>query len=356
MRPLRRAFTLIELLVVIAIIAILIGLLIPAVQKVRASAQRIQCTNNLKQMGLGLHNYHDANLCLPPGYVCTSPSGDPNFTSAPGWGWETFILPYIEQGNLYAQLQGAIQSNTPISSPTVAAAIQTHIAMYICPADLTPAGAFTLQALPANPSYPLYYFQSSPSSVQAAPSSYVACVGRDEDSDADGVFGSGVFYCNSRTRLTDITDGTSQTRLTGERAFANAKGVWAGAIPGCAMVFGTTNPSIAANGLTYPQTYIYASPMLVQGHAHLVNPNTDPDGGTDDFSSLHDGGANVLFADGSVHFTKSTPPDPNPGAPGAIQSTYPPPYGTPGNWYTPQSYNFMGYGTRSGSEIVTPLD
>ncbi len=190
----------------------------------------------------------------------------------------------------------------------------------------------------------------------AGPSSYAACVGRDEDSDADGVTGSGVFYCNSRTKLTDITDGTSQTILIGERAWNNAQGVWAGAIPGCAMAFGPNNPCLSVISGGLPNSAIYAPPMLVQVHVHLVNPNTDSDGGLDDFSSMHPGGANVLFADGSVHFTLSTPPDPNPGAPGAIQSTYPPPTGTPGNWYTPQSYNFMGYGTRSGGEVVTPLD
>jgi prepilin-type N-terminal cleavage/methylation domain-containing protein/prepilin-type processing-associated H-X9-DG protein len=352
----RSAFTLIELLVVIAIIGTLVGLLVPAVQQVRAAAARAQCQNNLKQIGLALHSYHDSNRAFPPGYMAVSPSGDPNFSTAPGWGWASFILPYIEQAPLFNQISGAITSKTAITDPSVAGPIQTTIPLYLCPADNPPTGSFAVIRLPANPSYPLVYKQGLPGTLQAGPSSYAACVGRDEDSDADGVFGSGVFYCNSKTRLTAIQDGTSNTLLIGERAWANANGVWVGAIPGSAMVFGQQNPCLSAISGGMPNSPIYAPPMLVQAHAHLVNPRTDSDGGLDDFSSFHPGGANVLYADGSVHFVQSTPPDPNPGDPGAIQSGYPAPLGSPGNWYTPASYNFMGYGTRAGGEVTSPLD
>src|SRR5438270_4341645 len=95
----RQAFTLIELLVVIAIIGVLVGLLLAAVQRVREAANRASCLNNLHQIGLALHTYHDAHGSFPPGYVCPQPQKSPNFTS-PGWGWAFKLLPGIEQDNL----------------------------------------------------------------------------------------------------------------------------------------------------------------------------------------------------------------------------------------------------------------
>jgi prepilin-type N-terminal cleavage/methylation domain-containing protein/prepilin-type processing-associated H-X9-DG protein len=352
----RNAFTLIELLVVIAIIGILVGLLLPAVQAARGAALRTACSNNLKQIGLALTQYHDAHLGYPSGYVASAPSGDPNFATAPGWGWASFLLPYLEQQSVYSQIEAAIQAQTPITDPSVAAAIQATIPTYLCPGDVAPRTPFPVYSLAGQTSYPLVYSEGAPGSILAGAGSYAACCGRDEDSDADGITGSGVFFCNSKTRITDIKDGASNTILVGEKAWSNAQGVWVGAIPGCAMVFGPNNPCLPIVSGGMPNSPIYAPPMLVQSHAHLINPRFDADGGVDDFSSLHQGGANILFADGSVHFVRDTPPDPNPGAPGAIQSQYPPPAGSPNNWYAPSTYNFMAYGTRAGGEVFTPLD
>src|SRR5271154_6462954 len=129
----RSGFTLIELLVVIAIIGILVGLLVPAVQKVREASSIAQCKNNLKQIGLALHSYHDTNKVFPPGYIDGNkdPASTPDNDVGPGWGWATFLLPDLEQDNLYRQIdftQGVgIGVNAQVS--------QTPLTIYQCPSD-----------------------------------------------------------------------------------------------------------------------------------------------------------------------------------------------------------------------------
>jgi prepilin-type N-terminal cleavage/methylation domain-containing protein/prepilin-type processing-associated H-X9-DG protein len=307
----RCGFTLIELLVVIAIIAILIALLVPAVQKVREAAARVQCQNNLKEIGLALHGYHDARKALPPGYLAYSPYTDGATDTAPGWGWAALILPYIEQDPLYRQLN----LSQPIpNSP----AIQTVIPLYLCPSDTYPSTAF-----PVTDGF-------GSTLALAAPSSYAACVGGDESDTTDPI-GLGIFYRNSKTRLTDITDGTSNTILIGERAWSNANGIWAGAISGGVIKRGQGNlcqPVIP--GAWFPAA------TLVQAHAHMNNALIDSDGsaGMDDFSSKHTGGSNFVFADGSVHFLRSVSSD------------------NPDGSYTPDGLIFQALGTRANGEVV----
>src|SRR5919198_1060481 len=169
--PRRPGFTLIELLVVIAIIAILIGLLLPAVQKIREAANRMSCTSNLKQIGLALHNYNDTNNAFPPGFTAVAgPGGD----TSPGWGWAFHILPYIEQDNLYKSVPGLNQSLR--DSPVLAQKVK----VYQCPSDIVrepfrvmgPGGV------------PLATSAGQP--VYAAPASYAAFVGGDETEGTTG--------------------------------------------------------------------------------------------------------------------------------------------------------------------------
>ena len=282
----REGFTLIELLVVIAIIAMLIGLLLPAVQKVRESAAKAQCLNNLKQIGLALHGYHDVNQGLPPGYRASMPYSDGATDTVPGWGWAAFMLPYIEQDNVYRQL-GLSQpvQNSP--------AIQTMMKVFLCPSDLTPPSAFPVPDGFGN------------TVCLAAPTSYAACCGSDAADTRDAT-GDGVFYRNSRVRIADITDGTSNTILVGERAWAKQNGIWAGAMPRGVIKRGQLNPCQPnILGAWYP------SSTIAIAHAHLNNALVDPDGsaGMDDFSSMHVGGSLFLFADGSVHFLRSVSSD-----------------------------------------------
>jgi prepilin-type N-terminal cleavage/methylation domain-containing protein/prepilin-type processing-associated H-X9-DG protein len=302
----RPAFTLIELLVVIAIITILIGLLLPAVQKVREAAARSQCLNNLKQMGLALHNYHDSHRSLPPGYTASGAYVDGTNDTTPGWGWATYILPYLEQGNLFNQFN----LGQPVQNYT---GIQTMLKLYLCPSDIYPTAPFAVTNA----------FGST--LTIGAPCSYAVCNGDDASDTADPT-GNGVFYRNSQTRLTDITDGTSQTILAGDRDCASSLGIWAGAINGGIIKRGpyNVNPGISTG----------PAPCLVLAHCHLINANGDTDGGLDDFSSKHIGGANILFADGSVHFIRSIPID------------------NPDGSYTQDSLILQALGTRSNGEVV----
>jgi prepilin-type N-terminal cleavage/methylation domain-containing protein/prepilin-type processing-associated H-X9-DG protein len=307
----RRAFTLLELLVAIAIIAIVIGLLLPAVQKVREAAARTRCVNNLKQIGLACHGYHDANQGLPPGYLATVPYSDGATDTSPGWGWAAFVLPHLEQGTIYRQIDfGQPVQNSP-ATPYL-------IRVFLCPSDTPPQGPFALPDAFGN------------TICKAGPTSYAACCGSDDSSTSDPN-GSGVFYRNSQVRLGDVTDGTSQTILVGERAWANANGIWAGAVPGGVIKRGKSNPcQPVVTGASYPAS------TLVQAHAHMNNALSDHDGsaGMDDFSSLHPGGSNFVFADGSVHLLRSVSTD------------------NPDGSYTPDGLNFQALATRANGDIV----
>ncbi|MSU79894.1 MAG: DUF1559 domain-containing protein [Gemmataceae bacterium] len=252
----RKAFTLIELLVVIAIIAILIALLVPAVQKVREAAARTTCTNNLKQIGLALHSYHDANKKLPPGYVMNVAAG---VETGPGWGWATHILPQLDQVPLSSQ----IKLNVDVTNAVHASARTQRLAVFICPSDdyvgsFTPTGA----------------------TVSLAHSDYVGVFGSNEI-ETDPAAGNGFFFRNSQLRFVQITDGTSNTFMVGERCSMRMTATWTAVIAGIdeaqALVLGTCD-----------------------------HPPNDPSGHPEDFASRHTIGANFLYGDGTVRVIGSS--------------------------------------------------
>jgi prepilin-type N-terminal cleavage/methylation domain-containing protein/prepilin-type processing-associated H-X9-DG protein len=249
----RGAFTLIELLVVIAIIAILIGLLLPAVQKVREAAARSKCTNNLKQMGIAFHMYNDTYNKLPTGWVTTNTT-----QPSPGWSWCTVIMPMIEQKGLYDQL--APDLITP-GGPTVNTLTQTKLSIYRCPSD---SGQDT-NALLQN----------------FAMSNYV--VNRE-------VTGPDVNNRPTNLAVNTIQDGTSNTFLVGERDTVRNIGATTSRSSTTSASF-EGRPGRGIN-IKYPGT-----PPPPTGTGDCVRLG---------WNSLHTGGCNFLYGDGAVRFLRDS--------------------------------------------------
>jgi prepilin-type N-terminal cleavage/methylation domain-containing protein/prepilin-type processing-associated H-X9-DG protein len=298
----RAAFTLVELLVVIAIIGILIGFLLPAIQSAREAARRLQCNNNLKQMGLALQNFHGSYQQFPPGYRSKTGSSGPADDKGPGWGWPALILPFMEENTVHSR----IRFDKDIGDPINAVIRQTKVRTFRCPSD---AGdeTFAVNAQgDSGPGYDRPLTDSGGSPVHVAHSSYIGVFGAPEISldpgyllpDPDrGPRHRGMFWRNSAVKLHEVTDGTSHTLFVGERGSALAYATWTGAVTG-----GQVPPKM-------PNPYDYepeGAPVLVLGHtggpedepAHTPNNQVNH---VDDFWSQHPQGANFLFVDGSVH-------------------------------------------------------
>lgn len=278
-----RGFTLIELLVVIAIVGLLVALILPAVQSSREAARRMQCSNNLKQIGLALHNYYDAHSAFPPAYqTVLKPSGG---ELGPGWGWGAMLLSNLEQAPLYNALNFDLQ----IGSSAEITARSARIATYLCPSSTGDGPVKSLYGGPTG------------GADDISPGQYVASGGQSLLEFADGKT-NGVFYRNSSVRFANIIDGSSNTFMIGERSRNVAEATWVGVIPDAQVC---TNPS-------WPVRVCMPDTILVLGYTGptvdglwVDTPNYN--GATDeDYWSQHPGGCNFLFADGSVHFLKQT--------------------------------------------------
>ena len=286
----RRGFTLIELLVVIAIIAILIALLLPAVQQAREAARRSQCKNNLKQIGLALHNYHDTFRVFPPG---RTRAGQHPFAGVSSWNtgkviWSVHILPYIDQANIYNEIDFSVPD--PGQNAVNNTAKAHEIQVYRCPSD------------PGD--------RSVTGVSSQGPINYAICVG-DQPNGAD--YGSGrrtVMYCNSDVRMRDIVDGTSNTMcvaeiLVGSEWYDGGNGYDDTAMLTCAD--NSMYPRRTTRGVSW-----FVGENVVQ-YCYTTNfgPNgLDGIGACRDFQehanadaqSMHEGGAHILLCDGSVRF------------------------------------------------------
>jgi prepilin-type N-terminal cleavage/methylation domain-containing protein/prepilin-type processing-associated H-X9-DG protein len=278
----RRGFTLIELLVVIAIIAVLVGLLLPAVQKIRGAAARMQCKNNLKQIGLAFHNHHAAHGYFPPGFTSRAATVD-GPSLGPGWGWAAHLLPYLEQENLYRQ----IDLTRDIADPANAGARLTSLRILLCPAD-NPRPTFTVLDGAGAPI------------CDVAFANYVGVAGVYEVTGyPDTSNGSpGVLLRNSKIRVTDILDGSSNTLFVGERSSRRSpQTTWVGAVTRASVP--PVNPGYDSEG---------------PGVLMLTNSGTVADGRVpnnaldhvEDANSNHTQGVNFLFGDGSVRSIQNT--------------------------------------------------
>jgi prepilin-type N-terminal cleavage/methylation domain-containing protein/prepilin-type processing-associated H-X9-DG protein len=273
-------FTLIELLVVIAIIAVLIALLLPAVQAAREAARRASCLNNLKQIGLAMHNYHAANNSFPIGYIAWA-NTNLNATS-PGWGWGSAILPAMEQPSLY----NAANFNLPIEDATNLTVRTTALNVFTCPTDRF-TGLITVSDVNSVPI------------AQAWSTSYAACFGRDVNIAKNPTGGNGLFMCNLSFSVKDVTDGTSQTIMVGERGCLLTQAPWVGSINGGVLRITPGSPSHSTATKTAPVEPLARADT---GGGTSDNLFFDPD----DFYSPHPAGLNYLMADGSVKFIKTT--------------------------------------------------
>lgn len=297
----RSGFTLIELLVVIAIISVLIALFLPAVQKVRETAARLQCKNNLKQIGIALHGYYDRYNSFPPAYFSnlqpgTFPSQNANGDCTwneigPGWGWATYLLNDVEQNNLFNK----IQFNLDIKDPANTEARTTPLKLLICPSERK-AENFTVVDANGNP---LLDVNGQP--VMVAYTNYVAMNGAPNGVASDAYDNNGAFIRDKGWKVSAFSDGLSQTLFIGERCTNMSLTTWVGAVQGAVV------PDLRYPDLANQLSHAEGDSALVLAHGSTTHlPNNPLVFDADATASYHVMGVNFLFGDGSVHTINNT--------------------------------------------------
>ena len=291
----RPAFTLIELLVVIAIIAILIALLLPAVQQAREAARRSQCRNNLKQLGLAIHNYHDLFDRMPIGYIDTATPTNAA-TQDGGWSWAAQILPQLDQAPLFNQFNFRVHPHGKLANETgntIAGA--TPLAVYTCPSDVKP------NTRKSGSSDPTATSTANGVVEAAATSSYVGNSGPFNAQFCDqavpgyqSVRSVGAFRVNLGLRLRDFTDGLSNSMLVGETQWNQTRN---NLLYGSVQNAGGADCTDLSEYRTNPYNHLRSTNTFMNATA-VVYPNKYFTA----FASVHIGGMHVLMGDGSVRF------------------------------------------------------
>jgi prepilin-type N-terminal cleavage/methylation domain-containing protein/prepilin-type processing-associated H-X9-DG protein len=290
----RSGFTLIELLVVIAIIAVLVSLLLPAVQAARERARQAACTNNLKQMGLALANYANRHGTFPPGYQSIYSTLEQK-ELGPGWGWASMLLPDLEQQSV----QNTIVYEAPMQGASMSTACVVSLKVFLCPSDNMPLQWTATDS--ATWIYAGHIYSTSNPICNVAGSNYVGVFGIAEP----GVNGEGVFSRGSYMPLQVITDGLSHTLCVGERSENLQQGrgmaTWTGSAPGANMWSCAPNPFETDAGTCVKED---GSGMIL-GHTGEGHGPGDPYGDVNQFSSRHGKGCFFVYCDGHVRYLRN---------------------------------------------------
>lgn len=269
----RPGFTLIELLVVIAIIAVLIALLLPAVQQARESARRSQCKNNLKQIGLAIHNYHSTSNICPPGYV-TGTS-----TTNGGYSWGSMLLPYMDQAPIYATIN---------FSQVPAGTLPQQLSLWKCPSDPACDGLSTYNSVVGsqNAQTGTWSTSNTTPSTNNAKANYI---GNGGSLALATTATNGIFFINSNIGFAAVRDGLSMTFFAGERTQSLGPSAWGVSVAD--DTWDSVNNVVIVGGAGNTGRQVLGVGTAV--------PNG---GGSSGFGSLHRGGCHMLMGDGAVRF------------------------------------------------------